>query len=253
MPPKSNDSYYFMTAEGTGLTIGDARNDADLVLVGSLMRSAGVTVSGSQVENILHRASGSKVDEIVLSNYQYNFEIDSIRIAFMPVDIYWEKSGNTYECKVLYEVAENPSSVVYDPVEYTSKYGARGLWRSAIVPGWGQMYKNSYGKGVAILVVEAAAITTACVFNNQHSSYINKSKATTDPEAIRFYQNKANNARNLSNAFFIGAGAVYIYSLVDAVVAKGKLRYIDPKGRHLSFSPYFSPDANFGLSIAYCF
>ena len=252
-PPKSNDTYYFMVTDGTGKTLNEARADADLGIVGSLMRAAGVTVSGSQIERMLHEERGTEIDERVTSQYEYNFELDRVHMAFKAVDTYWVKNGNTYNCKVLYEVAENPSRVTYDPVEYTTKYGARGLWRSMIIPGWGQMYKKSYAKGVIILALEAGALSTALVFNNQHSSYINKSKATTDPAAIKFYQNKANKARNMSSAFFIGAGAIYIYNIVDAIMAKGKMRYVKPNGQGFSFSPYFDPQTNFGLSIAYTF
>lgn len=253
LPPKTNTTYYFMKEEGSGLTISEARKDADLSLVSSLMRAAGVTVSGSQIETILSQNHNGVIDETHKAEYRYDFELDKVHLAFKAVDMYWEKTANRYDCKVLYEVAYNPSNVVYDPVEYTSKYGARGLWRSAIIPGWGQMYKKSYIKGSAILIVEAAAITTAVIFNNRYNSYIDKSKATTNADAIRFYQNKANNAKNFRNGFFAGAAAVYVYNIVDAIAAKGKLRYLKPKGHTLSFSPYFSPDNSYGISMAYIF
>ena len=252
-PPKSNDTYYFMQTDGSGHTVNEAIKDADLVLITSLMRSAGVRVSGTQIEKVLHESSNIGVDDKIMSEYQYNFELDSVHIAFKAVDRYWEKSGNTYNCKVLYEVASNPSHVSYDPVEYTSNYGARGLWRSAIIPGWGQMYKKSYAKGVVILALEAAMITSVVAFNSQYNSYINKSKATTDLGAIKFYQNKANQAKNLRTGFIAGAAAVYVYNIVDAIVAKGKLRYVDPKGSSLTFGPYFDTDKSLGFSIAYSF
>lgn len=252
-PPKSNNTYYFMQADGTGSTLNDAQKDADLVLVTSLIRSAGVTVSGTQIESVLHRSDYNGVDENHTSEYRYDFKLGDVRLAFKAVDRYWVKTGNTYECKVLYEVAENPDAVSYDPVEYTSKYGARGLWRSAIIPGWGQMYKKSYFKGAVILALEAAAVTSVVVFNNQYNSYLNKSRVNTDPSAVKFYQNKANQAKNIRNGLIAGVAAVYVYNIVDAIAAKGKLRYVKPSGRSLSVAPFFDAEVSLGLSIAYTF
>lgn len=253
MPPKSNDSYYFMQMDGSGPTLNDAQHDADLLLINSLMKSAGVSVSGSQIEKVLYQSTNRGIDEQTIFEQKYDFELDSVHIAFQAVDRYWVKKGNTYDCKVLYEVAKNPARVNYDPVEYTSKYGARGLWRSAIIPGWGQMYKKSYAKGAIILALEAGTIVTGVVFNNQYNSYLKKSKTTTDPGAIKFYQNKANQAKNLRTGFFVGAAAIYVYNIVDAIAAKGKLRYVKPNGRSLSFSPYIDPELSLGVSIAYTF
>lgn len=252
-PKKNNNTYYFKVEEGSGNTLANAVNDADLLLVSSLMRAAGVSVSGSQIEKQLYKFNNGQTDEQLISEYNYNFELGSVHMAFKAVDRYWEKNNNGYTCKVLYEVAYNPSDVRYDPVEYSSKYGARGLWRSAIIPGWGQMYKKSYAKGVAILTVEAAAITTAIIFDNRYSSYIRKGHSTTNSNAIKFYNDKANQAKNIRNGFIAGAAAVYVYNIVDDIVAKGKLRYINPKGKNLSIAPYVDTNNCAGFSLAFNF
>ncbi len=252
-PPRNNESYYFMRSDGSGYSLNDALHDADLLLVSSLMRAAGVTVSGSQIENVLFKSHNDNVNESINSEYRYEFELNSVHIAFKAVDKYWEKTKNGYECKVLYEVAYNPWSINYEPVEYSSKYGARGFWRSALIPGWGQMYKRSFAKGTSILVIEATAITAAIVYDGKYSSYIRKSKVTSDANAIKFYRNKANNAKNIRNGLIVGASAIYIYNLVDAIAAKGKLRYVKNKNNSLAFAPYFDMKSSVGLSVACTF
>ena len=253
LPPRGNDSYYFMRSDGAGSTLNESFKDADLMLVSSLMRAAGVTVSGSQIEKVLYQNHNNNLNENISSEYQYEFELNSVHLAFKSVDNYWEKTKNGYECKVLYEVAYSPIAYNFEPVEYTSKYGLRGFWRSALIPGWGQMYKRSYAKGITILVLEATAVTSAIIFDNRYSSYIRKSHSTSDSNAIKFYQNKANNAKNIRNGLFIGASAVYIYNLVDVMATKGKLRYLKSKTHTMAFAPFIDYDCSLGLSVAYTF
>lgn len=252
-PQNTNGTYYFMTAEGSGSTLSESRNDADMILVSSIMRSAGVTVSGSMVEKFLSNLNNNGLDERHESEYQYNFTMDNVHMAFMAVDVFWELKGSRYECRVLYEVAYKPDNVVYQPVEYTNKYGARGFWRSAIIPGWGQMYKKQYAKGAVILALEVAGITSSLLFENQRSSYSKKAAVNFDANAIKFYQNKANNAKNARNICIIGSAAVYVYNIVDAIAAKGKLRYKKPSTPRLVISPYSNFDSPIGVSLCYTF
>ncbi|MDE7468153.1 MAG: hypothetical protein K2M61_07345 [Muribaculaceae bacterium] len=249
MPPQSNSTYYFNINYGEGLSIKEALNAADMALISQLTSAAGITVSGETKYEIFYYLDSQKSVESEIGTSDYNINIKDIHLAFKVADTYITREHNLYSVAVLYEVARNPDNVRYDPVEYTSNYGARGLWRSAIIPGWGQMYKKQYAKGIAILAVEAAAVSVACVAENQRSSYMGKIKATTDPDAIKFYQNKANESKNLRNGLFIGAAAVYVYNLVDAIAAKGRTKYKNPQKPRFAFAPIVTPQNEFGLAL----
>lgn len=252
-PPKSNDSYTFMISEGSGLTLSDAQKDSDLMLVANLMRSAGVSVTGSQIERMLVSMRNGVAGEEHESSYQYNFTYENVSISFRAVDRYWIRNGNHIEMTTLYEVANDPLHVKYDPVEYTTSYGARGLWRSILIPGWGQMYKKQYAKGAVILAAEATLVTSLIIFENQRSAYTNKAMANFDSNAIQFYYNHANTSKNIRNGFIAGSVALYVYNIVDAIVAKGKIRYIKPSNKHLSIIPYISIESDMGICMAYKF
>lgn len=252
-PQNTNGTYHFMTAEGIGSTLKESRKDADMVLVTEIMLSAGVDVSGSGLEKTLSKMNNGSLDEQHESDYRYDFTMGNVRMAFKAVDVFWEYKNSRYECNVLYEVANNPDNVVYQPVECTDKYGARGLWRSAIIPGWGQMYKKQYVKGICILAVEAAGVASSLIFENQRSSYCNKAAVNFDADAIKFYQNKANDAKNARNICIIGTAAVYVYNLVDAFAAKGKPRYKKPSSSFISLTPYSTTESPMGLSLCYTF
>ncbi|MDE6301168.1 MAG: hypothetical protein K2M19_05590 [Muribaculaceae bacterium] len=249
MPPQSNTSYYFSVNYGEGLTIKEAQTAADMALISQLTSAAGITVSGETRYQIMYFLNSEHSVESETGISDYNINIQDIHLSFKVADTYITRDHNQYSIAVLYEVAKNPDNVKYEPVEYTNNYGARGLWRSAIIPGWGQMYKKQYAKGAVILAVEAAAISVACVAENQRSSYMGKIKASTDPNAIKFYQNKANESKNLRNGLFIGAAAVYVYNLVDAIAAKGRTKYKNPQKPRFAFAPVVTPQNEYGLAL----
>ena len=253
LPPKSNDSYTFMISDGSGASVSEAQKDADLMLVSNLMRSAGVTITGNQIEKMFVTSHNDQVDEKQESAYQYELTYGDVTVSFRAVDRYYTQKGNNIEVKTLYEVAKNPLKVRYDAVEYTTSYGARGLWRSAIIPGWGQMYKKQYVKGSLIFVAEAALVTSALIYENQRTSYRNKAAATSDTNAIKFYQNHANTSKNIRNGLIAGAAAVYVYNIVDAIVSKGKIRYVKPSSHNFSMMPYHSSDTYAGVYLSYSF
>lgn len=253
LPPQGNDTYYFSVTHGSGVSALDAQKDADLSLIVELMNSAGIKVTGTRKAQMSYYLDSQKIIESQSYDFDYKIDLDSVRISFKAVDRYITKDKGVYNAAVLYEVARNPDKVQYDPVEYTRHYGLRPLWRSAIIPGWGQMYKKQYIKGSVILAMEAAAISIACVADNQRSSYMGKIRTETDMNAIRFYQNKANHWKNMRNAFFIGAGAIYVYNIVDAIASKGRPIYKKPSRTNFVIGPVVTADKEYGLAMTITF
>lgn len=253
LPPQGNDTYYFSVTHGSGVSALDAQKDADLSLIVELMNSAGIKVTGTRKAQMSYYLDSEKIIESQSYDSDYKIDLDSVRISFKAVDRYITKDKGVYNAAVLYEVARNPDKVQYDPVEYTRHYGLRPLWRSAIIPGWGQMYKKQYIKGSVMLAMEAAAISIACVADNQRSSYMSKIRTETDMNAIRFYQNKANHWKNMRNAFFIGAGAIYVYNIVDAIASKGRPIYKKPSRTNFVIGPVVTADKEYGLVMTITF
>ena len=139
---------------------------------------------------------------------------------------------------------------LFDLVSFSRKYGARGLVRSLFVPGWGQMYKGSMAKGISILSAEVVAVGGALVAENLRASYIKKMKE--QPKFAKTYNSKADNWQNVRNGFLIGAGAIYVYNLIDAIVADGAKRTIVKKNTAFRFAPV-AYENGAGVSVAYQF
>jgi hypothetical protein len=234
MPEKSNSSYYFKVTSGTGATPHEARNNAILALVGELSRAKGVTVRGSDLMQSI-AVQDRKYSEQTMHKSTYVFETESFKTAFEVEDEYVK--GQT--CWALFEVAYDPERVMFDKVEFTTNYKGAALWRSIFVPGWGQMYKRSTGKGIALLSAEIAGIAGFFVCDNLSNSYYNKAMVERNSGVRDQYQNLSSTYRNIRNGFIIAASAVYVYNIVDAISAKGAKRYkvgVSPSGIVLSFN-----------------
>lgn len=247
-PVASNNTFEYRVVFVDAKSISEARNMLSLELSNYLETTKNVKIA---------TASGIKKEG---DNGQYNeqstFEMkaviegEPVTVTAKIIDEYYEPGpymGNYY----FLVAVGNPkaSSVNFDRTQITDKYGASGLWRSAICPGWGQMYKGSQTKGFVILGAEVAAIGGIVAFESMRSSYV--SKAKHQPSYMQQYMAKANNCRNISYGFIAGAAAVYVYNLIDAIAAPG-LRYVKTSKSGLAFYPTISPEAT-GIAVAYRF
>ncbi len=239
MPKQSNASYYFKVTQGEGRTRTEARENALLELVGELSRSQGVMIKGQDILQTLSEGRNGSYSETTRQQSLYRFETEGFKTCFDVADEYYE--GNT--CWLFFEVAYNPEQVRFDKIEFTTDYKGAAFWRSMIVPGWGQMYKRSTGKGIAILSAQVATIAGICVCSNLSNSYYDKAKTARNNSVRESYLDKGANYRNVRNVFIGAAGAVYVYNLVDALVGKGAKRY-----KKVHFNPYAGPMGQ-GLSL----
>ena len=203
----------------------------------------------TSVSKITSENHNGDVSEEISFNMMAIVEGDPVNVVVKIIDEYHEaKDGQGV---YYFLCAGNPkaSSVNVDRVQITDKYGAKGLWRSAIIPGWGQMNKGSTGKGIAILGAEVVAVGGIVAFESMRSSYV--AKIHTQPQYAQQYASKASNCKNIRNGFIAGAAAVYVYNLIDAIAAPGA-RWLKTTNGELSFYPTATADG-MGLTVAYHF
>jgi len=235
MPPKSNDSYYFKITSGEGTSLTRARNNAVLALIGDLARSQGVTIKGRDILNSITSQNNREYSETTTQRSTYNIETEAFKACFEIADEYIEDNV----CWILFEVAKNPDRVQFDRVQFTTNYNGSALLRSMVVPGWGQMYKRSMGKGVTILSLEVVSVAGIFVCDNLSNSYYNKALAEHNNGVREQYQNRSTSFHNIRNGFIVAASAIYIYNIVDAISAKGAKRYkvgVSPQGFTLAIN-----------------
>lgn len=111
------------------------------------------------------------------------------------------------------------------------------------------MYKGSKGKGITILLAEAAAIGGIIFCENGRASY--ESKMLSQPQFIKTNKTKVDNFETARNCCIGAAAAIYVYNLIDAVVAPGAKRLsIEPN--RVQLAPFATKDFG-GFSLSYRF
>ncbi len=251
VPVSTGIEYKIVSSQGNDLE--KARDGCTARLTDMLATEQEVTVKGvvTTVSKSTKDESGRK--ETIGNEYTYTYEIEgkSYHVHFKKVDEYWEMKYGLYHCHVLYAVAREPDMPVqFDDVTFSYRYGVRGLCRSLVVPGWGQMYKGSTVKGILILGGEAALAGGIIACENLNRSYLKKIKETHNTKHIQTYADKADNYENIRNVCIGAAAALYIYNLVDAMTLPGRKQTM--VNSNVAFVPFISPSYT-GIALTFKF
>lgn len=250
-PKPGNRTFHYQVTEGEHKTLQDARHGCLLNLSTYIKRTRHISEQ-AVAEIKLEQENGESSES---ENYHFSYDIQGERVTVISCkyDEYWEyllypNGERIYRCYTLYGIADEVN-VMFDRLSFSRKYGVRGFARSLVVPGWGQLYKGNTTKGTCILGGEVALITGILVAENLRSSYVKKMHE--QPKHLKTYNTKADNWENVRNACIGGAAALYVYNLVDALVANGRKRSIRHKPARLALYPSVG-DCN-GMTLAFRF
>ncbi|MFR9543494.1 MAG: DUF5683 domain-containing protein [Rikenellaceae bacterium] len=251
-PTPTNSSFIYQISESENKNLSDAKKSCLLQLSTYVQQMRDIKSSG--VAEISHSNDNGSFSES--ETYSFNYEIDGERISInsKEYDQYWEyilypNGERIYRCYSLFGVAKS-SIANFDELSFSYKYGARGLVRSMVVPGWGQLYKGSKVKGAVILGTTALAAGGIIVCENLRADYYKK--MIEQPKYAYEYNSKASNYESARNMFIGAAAAIYVYNLVDAIVANGakRAKVIDPN--RFKLEAYAYNDLQ-GVSLNYKF
>ena len=157
-------------------------------------------------------------------------EGEPVTIRCKEVDSYWEETfiggNNQLKHTILYQVIAPNTMTDFEQTITTSQYGVHGLWRSMIVPGWGQFYKGSKAKGAMFLGGTAALAGGMVYFQSRITNSRSLATQTYNPEHLRIYSRRISNFSTARNCCIGAAAALYVWNLVDAVVAPGARRVV---------------------------
>ena len=241
LPKPSNSSFMYETVSASASSLDNAREKclAELIANSGLKNGVVAISDNKSSERLSQIWNNGKLTERVEydSHTSTHAQYDAIKLHVENIAEYWERdrSGNYYLTK-LYAKSELGKAPLFDNIELTTRYGARGLWRSAIIPGWGQFHKGANLKG-GLILGGCAALAAGIVFT--------ESQRSDDHFAT---------ARNIC----IGAAAaLYVYNLIDAIAAPGARRIVvhrrNGNGQTYSFVPAVMPDGSAGMIAAVTF
>lgn len=157
-------------------------------------------------------------------------EGEPVTIRCKEVDSYWEETfiggNNQLKHTILYQVIAPNTMTDFEQTITTSQYGIHGLWRSMIVPGWGQFYKGSKAKGAMFLGGTAALAGGMVYCQSRIANNRSLAAQTYNPEHLRIYSRRISNFSTARNVCIGATAALYVWNLVDAVVASGARRVV---------------------------
>lgn len=183
------------------------------------------TESMSSVMHSREGGSGSQFEREDIVTVDVVAQGSPMELSCKLVDSYWErKADGTVQNYWLYQVASPDSPARFEETSVTTAYGARGLWRSAIIPGWGQFHKGSYLKGGLILGGCAVMAGGIAAVESIRQDYVRRVGETHNADLRRSYAYKADQLATVRNVCIGVAGALYLYNLIDAIAAPGAKR-----------------------------
>jgi hypothetical protein len=229
-PPKTNESYnYKVISDVEGATIQDAKKNAFIAFVTNYASSRKINISGEALVKIKSQYKDNESSEKQDFDYTYNIKYDDFEVSFEMVDSYWEKySDGNYMFWALYEVANNVKNYEFEQIEYSTSYGASAAWRSAIVPGWGQLYKKQNRKGYTMLVTTGVLATGFLFSQMNFAKNYDKAMEYRGVNNTYYATYKANyeDWNKIRTAIGIGYGVYWTLGLIDSFRSRGAKRYV---------------------------
>jgi hypothetical protein len=226
---REENNSYIESVTANGPTEDEARNRAASIIIERRNLSTGQRVK-VQVHNKVITVQGN----------------DELTVKARVLGEYREWCGpGEHRVNLLMQTAKNPEYEL-EKVTVTTDYG---FSPRVFVPGMAQLHKGSTLKGVLFIAGEVALIGGVVIAENLRASYTSKINTTHSAADKKTYINNADNWQNIRNGFIAGAAALYVWNVIDGIVAKGKKHVIVLGDNTLRITPYATPHAG-GIALA---
>lgn len=225
VPEASNGTYNFENFHIQAENMSEAKRKLPDEAAFYLQRSysvSGMTVETTEISDEYRNGENAGHMKTTMRDTVFT-ETHKTTVTIRVVDEYIDRNEYHFLCAI---PNINCTSVIYDRTVRTTKYGGLGLWRSAIVPGWGQMYKGSWFKGGLILGGSVALAGGALTCGLMRNDNLAKIETTHSTSVKQQYRTRINGLNTGMYCCIGGLAALYVYNLVDAVVASGARRII---------------------------
>ncbi|NQT63604.1 MAG: hypothetical protein HQ556_11645 [Candidatus Marinimicrobia bacterium] len=130
--------------------------------------------------------------------------------------------GLEYQYWVLFKIPKpglNPDTIIMQG------YGFAPVWRSVLLPGWGQRYKGERHKGSRLLISTASAGAATFVSFYMSDSYTQKAETERDIDNRNFYNDWSNRSYTIGILSGLLTSGIYGYNIFDALTAPGAKKY----------------------------
>lgn len=227
-PRPNNNSYTFLriTADATNLDIGRSKCFQLLALDQSLLNTLTISYSSKDLITSTSQTQNGNFNETL---DQKTFEV--ITTEGKPIQVK-AKIIDEYFCPIqqslttLYQVAIVPNAI-FDNCTTTTKYSSDpatlGLM---LIPGAAQFHKGSYLKGGLVLGGSVALAGGALACGLMRKDNMAKYENAHNTSVKEQYRTRINGLNTGMYCCIGGLAALYIYNIIDAIVAPGARRII---------------------------
>ena len=233
-PPIGTYFTYYSGVGSSPNSLSDAKEQSIANVLSEIIMEGEITAK-SRIETFHQQSQEGIISEVSREILQTG---TSTTIAGLRKDEeYWQTvktdDGLLYQYWILMKIPKPEYTGLNLTVE--QGYGFAPVWRSTLVPGWGQFHKGEKKKGLRLMGSETAFVTMFLVSNHFSRDYNRKASSEQDTDRRKFYNDWSNRSYTISIISGIMAGVVYTYNIFDAVTAQGAKKYalqpeIDIKG-----------------------
>ncbi|MBI9066090.1 MAG: hypothetical protein JEZ09_02280 [Salinivirgaceae bacterium] len=237
-PNSTSGKYYY--AMGQGKTL----EEAVYTTVKSGAKLQGFTaITDQSLERSLKIQNNKRTTK---HNSLGTVSFEDKKVNIFIAEQYFDYSNNVYHVLIGFSKNEN----IQSPLKPLA-CNTNAIWRSAIVPGWGQFYKKQSLKGGVIIGSFAALAGSSIYFENKRTYNSDRIQETTNITIAKEYKSRADNYATYRNVSIIGALGVYVFNIIDAAASKGNL-YADNKSRNWElYADNFNNQTTLGVSIKF--
>lgn len=188
-------------------------------------------------QQIIQRRSLATGTDAVVSLDKNNLQVTSKKklvVNARIIDEYYERiAPGEYKVYLLVQTAKNPTFKM-EPVTLSEKYPFSAR---VFIPGMAQIYKGSSVKGACFITGELMFIGGIVVSECLRKNYIQKIDMTQNVKLKKQYLDSSNRCEIARNVSIAGAAAIYIWNIIDGIVAKGKKNVFIGENK-ITISPY---------------
>lgn len=261
LPKPSNTTFVYETDYATGKSLDDARTKSlNGLIAASGFESGVVVLSDYKSQTVDSKVySNGKLSDYQIDAFETNSHVkgNEVQLHVKSVAEYWTRDINgTVNLTTLYAKSLN-GTPIFDDVELTTSYVSDpATWGLALIPGAAQFHKGSYLKGGLLLGGTVALVGGIIFTENQRADYVSKIAKTHDADIKRAYATRRDHFATGRNMCIGAAAALYVYNLIDAIVAPGARRVVvkqRPNGNTYAVLPAISADGNPMMMVSITF
>ena len=225
-PRPANDSYLYVVERGVGATEMEARNRA----MGLVYRNT--------IERLALPINLASINEAITNGSNYGETSEVMNVPVNKVCEYIQQEQNQYAVYVLCQVAKYGNMAYhFTPFTQCNQLAKSQYIAHSFVPGLAQIKKGSVGKGTAFIVSEVVLVGGVVAAECLQRYYAQQISMTHNSTLKQRYAQNANICQISRNVGIGCVAAVYIWNVIDGMVAKGKTQI--PLGTaELRLSPY---------------